>query len=358
MKFVHDSSRKLNGNRLGKGLVAKVVVGALALSLFSMAPLDSNAKQPIPNSKVFDLAAPGKELIRDKRLYNGTVQQSFAFDNVNQHIYIVQLMAGGQQLPGEDSPVSGTNRGKQGDLTLTKLDLDGNILGHMFLKGFGHGVQMGVEVDGDTPYLWTETDSVAEGNDGWGTQLARFTFEDGAILTPDSPQLEKHRLIDGADRTTVSIDPANELLTMRYRKEGVFHFALFDLEQVKQNNYVPLADVLQPPMGTFQGFTSYGGYLYTLEGNAYGSSGSVEPYGNTYITSVDWNTGKVVDRALFTGGDSLTFREPEGLAIRIPNIKHPQKAQLGVGFASNFTPDRWGNVYYLDQPVPEESLKR
>ena len=354
----NEIKSKWSGKRFGNGWLKKIAVGALALLLFSAAPLDSNAKQLIPKSKIFDLMAPGKELIRDKELYNGTVQQSFAFDNVNQHIYVVQLMAGGQQLPGEEAPVSGAKRSEQGDLTLTKLDIDGNILGHMFLTGFGHGVQIGVEVEGNTPYLWTETDSVAEGKDGWGTQLARFPFNNGAILTPDSPSLEKHRLIEGVDRTTVNIDPANELLTMRYRKDGVFHFALFDLKQVKRNKYVPIADVLQPPMGTFQGFTSYGGYLYILEGNAFGNNGSVEPYGNTYITSVDWRTGNVVDRQLFTGGGSLTFREPEGMAIRIPNMKHPQKAQLSIGFASNFTPNRWGNIYYIDKLVPEKSLKR
>jgi hypothetical protein len=354
-----EQKNLVNKNRLGKKIFTGMAVGAMALSLFSVIPANADAKRPVLHSKTFDLAAVGKELIRDKALHNGTVQQSFAFDNVNKHIYVVQLMAGGQQLPGEAAPVSGTQRGKDGDLTLTKLDFEGNELGYMFLKGFGHGVQIGVEVDeSGTPYLWTETDSVAEGNDGWGTQLARFQFDNGAILTPESPQLEKHRLIEGVDRTTVNIDPANETLTMRYRdSDKVFHFALFDLDQVNQGNYEPIADVLQPQLGTFQGFASYGEYLYLLEGNAYGSSGSAAPDGNTYITSVNWNNGKVVDKELFLGGTSLSFREPEGLAIRIPDTRHPHKAQLGVGFASNFTPNRWGNIYYIDQLVPEESLK-
>lgn len=338
-----------------KRVFIKLIAGVLVLSLFL--PASISAKQQVVSSKMFDVSVVGKELIRDKVLHNGTVQQSFAFDNVNQHIYVLQLMAGGQQLPGEEAPVSGANRALNGDLALTKLDLEGKILGHMFLKGFGHGVQMGVEADENGTYLWTETDSVAEGKDGWGTQLARFQFENGAIFTPDSPQLEKHRLIEGIDRTTVNIDPANGLLTMRYRQDGSFRFGVFNLEDVKQGNYVPVVDVAQPPMGTFQGFASYGEYLYLLEGNAYNGSSSVEPYGNTYITVVNLNTGDVVDRKLFVGGNDLTFREPEGLAIRVPDVKHPRKAQLSVGFASNFTPNRLANIYYIDELVPENSIK-
>lgn len=225
----------------------------------------------------------------------------------------------------------------------------------MFLKGFGHGVQIGVETVGDTAYLWTETDSVAEGSDGWGTQIARFRFENEKILTPTSPELEKHRLVEGADRTTVNIDAAHGLLTMRYRKDGVFRFGVYALEEVKRHRYTPVADVPQPAMGTFQGFASYGGYLYLLEGNAYGSNGSVAPTGNTYITAVDLNTGEVVDKQLILAGDTLSFREPEGLAIRLPKINNSHKAELCIGFASNFTPARLANIYSLDRLLPVEA---
>ncbi|MGM0805608.1 MAG: Tat pathway signal sequence domain protein [Bacillota bacterium] len=331
-----------------KKSVGMITVLALSLSL----SIPASAKQSVPHSKVFDLDAPVHELFRDKALHNGTVQQSFGFDDVNGHVYVMQLMAGGIQLPGEDAPVSGATRSLNGDLTLTKLDLEGNKLGYMYLKGFGHGVQMGIETEDGVPYIWSETDSVAEGKEGWGTQLARFPFEDGAILTPDSASLEKHRLVEGADRTTVNIDSSNNLLTMRYRVNGVFHFGVFSLDDVKEGRYVPAADVVQPSLGTFQGFASYGSFLYLLEGNAYGSNGSVAPTGNTYITVVNLENGEVVDRELFTGGQDLSFREPEGLGIRVPDIRHPHKAQLYVGFASNFTPNRLSNLLYIDELMP------
>ncbi|MDF2960839.1 MAG: hypothetical protein K0S39_2574 [Paenibacillus sp.] len=357
MNRFNQSMKQAIRNTLMGRRIWKLVAGIAFVSLLPLTPLSSSAEKSVLNSKMFDLSAPATELIRDKALHNGTVQQSFAFDNVNQHIYVVQLMAGGQQLPGEAGPVSGAGRALNGDLTLTQLDQAGNKLGYMFLKGFGHGVQIGVETVGDTAYLWTETDSVAEGKDGWGTQIVRFKFENEKILTPSSPELEKHRLIEAADRTTVNIDEANGLLTMRYRKDGAFRFGVYDLEEVKKNRYIPLADVPQPAMGTFQGFASYGGYLYLLEGNAYGSSGSVEPRGNTFITSVDLNTGDVIDKQLIMAGDTLSFREPEGLGIRLPNLNNPNKAELSIGFASNFTPSRLANIYTLDRLLPVEALK-
>ncbi|MCY9661753.1 hypothetical protein P5G65_08030 [Paenibacillus chondroitinus] len=334
-----------------------LIAGVVLICVLGSSMPTASAKQPSWHSKVFDLSAQPTELVRDKALQNGTVLQSFAFDNVNKHIYTVQLMAGGLMLPGEPAAVSGANRSLNGDLALTELDLEGNKLGYMYLKGFGHGVQIGVETEDGIPYIWSETDSVAEGKDGWGTVITRFKFENGKILTPESPELQKHKLIEGADRTTVNIDAVNDLLTMRYRKDGVFHFGVYELESVKQHQYDAIADVVQPSVGTFQGFASYGQYLYLLEGSSYGTSGSVEPTGNTYITTVNFDTGEAVDKQLITAGSSLSFREPEGLAVRIPDVKHPQKAELGVGFASDFTPLRLANVYTYNRMLPEAAIK-
>ncbi|OXM83676.1 hypothetical protein [Paenibacillus rigui] len=345
--------RKLVGGNRRVRLAAVVTVFTL---LLSVVPGVQAAKSPL-HSKMFDLSEPAAELIGDQELHNGTVMQSFAIDNVNRHMYIVQLMAGGQQLPDESAPVKGAARDLNGDLALTKLDMSGNKLGYMFLKGFGHGVQIGVETVGDTAYLWTETDSVAEKDGhGWGTQLARFAFEDGKVLTPGSPELEKFSLVEGADRTTVNIDPANGLLTMRYRINNAFHYGVYELEKVKRHVYEPVADVLQPSVGTFQGFASYGGYLYLLEGDAFGSNGSTAPTGNTKITAVSLNTGEVVDKQLISAGDSLTYREPEGMAIHLPDASHPQKAELTFGFASSFTPLRLANIYTIDRLLPEQAI--
>ncbi|GAB3809066.1 phage baseplate protein [Micromonospora zhanjiangensis] len=173
------------GGAIGLGAIW---AGGAALAA-STAPAPARPSGGIDPATRFDLAAPGTALFEGRPLHDATVIQSLAFDNVNKHVYTVQLMAGGRQLPGESAPVSGATRGYRGDLCLTRLDLAGNELGHMYLTGFGHGVQIGAEPVGSSAFLWTEVDAVADdGTNGWGTQLARFRFVDGAVRTPDSPR--------------------------------------------------------------------------------------------------------------------------------------------------------------------------
>jgi len=323
-------------------------LGAVAAALpvaASPAAADTSAR--------FDLTAPGQPLFVTKPLHNKTVLQSIAFDNVNRHVYTVQLMAGGQQLAGEDAPVSGANRDLAGDLCLTKLDLDGTELGYMFLKGFGHGVQIGAEPVGSSAFLWTETDSISDdGLHGWGSHLARFRFENGAILTPDSAEVRRLELIPGADRTTCGLDPVLNRLVMRHRIAGTFRYALYDLDGVRCNQFSPIFEVDQPALTySFQGYASSGGYLYLLEGTSYGSSGSTAPVGNTYLTCVDWATGSVVARQLVTDGWDLPFREPEGMAIQVPDPGDPSRVRLAFGFASTTSPTdtaKLASVYYKD----------
>jgi hypothetical protein len=328
---------------------------ALAVLLLVAQGFDSKVSASVAPSAQFDLTASSTQLIREKALKNNTVLQSIAFDNVNQHVYTMQVIQGGLQLPGESAAVAGATRALNGDLCVTKLDLAGNILSYMYLKGFGHGVSFGVESglgqQGDSvAYLWTEVDSVAEGSTGWGTQLARFPFVDGAVITPNTTWLEKRQLVSGADRTTVNIDMTHGLLTMRYRHNGQFQYGVYSLDQVKQNSYVQLAHVFQPTnlQYDFQGYTSWGSYLYLLEGSAYGTTGSIAPDGNTYITSVDLNTGNVTDRQLTKAGNSLDYREPEGMAIQVPNLSNPLDARLSFGFASGATGARVGSIYFKD----------
>ncbi|GIP34537.1 hypothetical protein [Paenibacillus sp. J2TS4] len=360
MNCVNEEAKKADRKMSSGKFGGKLLAGVLALCLIPAVPLgtyavssENSAAASVSLPKRFNFDGPAAEVIRQKPLHNGTVMQSFAFDNVNEHVYVLQLMSGGQQLPDESEPVSGAVRSANGDMTLTKLDLSGNKLGYMFLKGFGHGVQMGVETDGDSTYLWTETDSVTEGTSGWGTKIARFTFEDGKILTPDSPELEKFAPIPGADRTTVNIDMSDHLLTMRYRLKGEFRYAVYRLEDVKEHRYTPIADVPQPAVGTFQGFASYRGYLYLLEGTSYGSAGSVEPLGNTYITTVKLDTGEVVGKTLVLAGTSLPFREPEGMGLRIPDASKPNEVELNVGFASDFSPTRLANIFSVSR-LPQQ----
>jgi hypothetical protein len=304
-----------------------------------------------PGSPRFDLTAPSSLLIREKALQNATVLQAFAFDNTNRRIYAVQLMQGGITLAGEPGPVSGADRARNGDLCLTQLDLAGNRLGAMYLKGFGHGVQIGAEPVGRSTYVWCEAEGVSDGTNAWGRSLGRFKFVNGQILTSGSAGVDLHRPIPAATSTTCAIDPVNNRLVMRYRLDDAPRITAYDLAAVRAGVYRPLATVDQPAVVApveqpFQGYAALGRYLYLYEGAAYGKPGSVPPTGNTYITCVDLETGAVLDRQLTKAGYSLDYREPEGMAIQLTRPGQACTARLCMGFASGVTGARMASIYY------------
>lgn len=305
------------------------------------------AAASVPVSGRFDLSDPSDKLIRGNRLHNNTVMQSFAFDNVNKRIYTVQVVQGGVQLPGESAPVPGATRAANGDLCVSQLDLAGNKITFMYLKGFGHGVQIGVEPVGSTAYLWTETDAV----DQWGTAITRFKFTAGAVFTTSTSGLEKHRPVSGSTNNTCAIDPTTNRIILRHKVSSGFRYNVYNLADVRARSYTPLASVAQPAtVGSarpFQGYTALGSYLYMLEGSAYGTYDSVEGTGNTYITVVDLNTGAQVDRGLTKAGYTIPFREPEGMAIQLPTGS-ASSARLCCGFAGGESGARNASIYYKD----------
>ncbi|MEU6771268.1 Tat pathway signal sequence domain protein [Streptomyces sp. NPDC046759] len=354
---------RAGGAVIGAAAVPAVAVGvAEGVTRSRRTPQNDTTPGSVTASKRFDLTAASTSLLREVDLTGTRVLQSFAFDNTRGHLFTVQLVDGGLQLPGETQTYSGADREANGDLCLTRLDTSGRILGTMYLRGFGHGVQIGVESTTSGTYLWTETHNVRTANSdgtytGWGDRIARFEFANGTVLTAGSPALTQYTLESGVDRTTCTVDPVNNRLAVRCRVGGAFRFRLYDLAAFKAGGRTTLADVAQPAdlqpgyTDTFQGFASYGSYLYLLAGSAYGSDGSVSPNGNTYITTVDWNTGSLVEQKLTKAAYTLLYREPEGMAIQIPDPGNPQAVRLCSGFAS-YTSDtdqsKRASIYYKD----------
>ncbi|MET7480224.1 Tat pathway signal sequence domain protein [Streptomyces sp. NPDC005648] len=340
------------------GMLGTAALGSAA----TVALTSGTASAAVAASTKFDLTAPSSELLREIDLQDVRVLQSFSFDNTNKHVYTVNLVQGGRQLPGETRQYTGTERAANGDLAVTRLDLTGAEIGRMYLKGFGHGVAIAAEPSGNSAYLWTETDAVAATDsagvtNGWGSKLARFKFVNGTVLTSDSSQVTKFSPVSGADRTTIAIDPVNSRLAVRYRVSGVFKFSLYELTAFKAGTFTPLATVTQPTgsaYSDFQGFTTLGQYLYMIDGNAYTYADSTtttptNPAGNTYITRIDWNTGSVSDRQLTKAAESLYYREPEGLAIQIPDTSNTAACRLVMGFASENSAtdtDKMASFYY------------
>ncbi|MFI8105818.1 Tat pathway signal sequence domain protein [Streptomyces sp. NPDC086023] len=350
---------------LDRRLLLKWAAGALGAAGVGAGVLATagNAAGAVGTSQRFSLTDPSTELFREIDLQETRVLQSFSFDNTNKHLYVVSLVDGGRQLPGESRRYTGDERARYGDLCVTRLDWHGSIIGRMYLKGFGHGVSIAAEPAGNSAWLWTETDSVEAANPsyptdptkniGWGSRIGRFKFSNGAVLTPTSSKLTKFSPVAGADRTTIAVDPANNRLAVRYRLAGTFQFGLYDLAAFKAGTFTQLAHVTQPTVlaSDFQGFTSYGQYLYLLEGKAYSSTNPAP--GNTYHTVIDWNTGSVAERRLTEAGASLPFREPEGLAIQIPDTATPTAVRLCTGFASGADAGspKQASFYYKDALV-------
>lgn len=329
--------------------------GFIFIILLTIAFLQACSSEPsIEDAKQFDISSEPTELFRNKTVRDKTVLQSFAFDNVNEHVYVLQVMAGSQQVGDETVAASWSKRTLQGDLTLTKLDKEGEQLEYMHLKGFGHGVAMGIEIEDDEPFIWMETDAIDDGENGWGSKLVRFPFEDQAVLDSDVDNLDTYELIPDADRTTVNIDQAYGLLTMRYRLDGQINFATFSLDDVKEGDYEPLYTIPQPDdIETFQGFASHGDYLYLLEGNSF--ENEEDDTGNTYITTINLQNEDVIDKQFIEAGMDLPFREPEGMGISIPDFDNPEDAVLNFGFASQHESYaiKLINIFGFDQMVED-----
>ncbi|MGW1889085.1 phage baseplate protein [Streptomyces sp. NPDC002004] len=305
--------------------------GGLGLAALGLGLGAGPASATVPSSQRFDLTQPSYDLYRSQPLHDSTVQQGFAFDNVNRRLFVAQRLDGSSDTAG--------------DLCITQLDFDGNYLGYMHLKGFGHGVAFGAQGVGTSTYLWTEVDA---NSNGYGQRLARFKFTSGTTLTNTSSALTKFTPVSTANEHTCSIDPVNNRLIVRYNVSGDGkHIAVYDLTAATNGNFgSPLANFKQPALPTmsqtFQGYTAYGQYLYVMTGDSKDVTG--EDNINSEITTINMNTGAIAQAPVFTqAGSTLTFREPEGLAIY---QTVGGEVRLFLGFASGVSGDRRSNLFY------------
>ncbi|CAI7676527.1 unnamed protein product [Penicillium palitans] len=300
-------------------MIALIVLG------FNILPVQAT----IPTSQRFDLSKPSYDLFRSKSLHDTTVQQGFAFDNTNRRLFVAQRRDGSSETSG--------------DLCITQLDFNGNYMGYMHLTSFGHGVSFGAQAVGSSSYLWTEVEA---NSNGYGKKLARFKFVSGTTLSSSSPSLEKFVPITGATEHTCSIDPVNNRLIVRHNLSDGKHIAVFNLDEAMDGVFSsPLANFKHPLLdtvsATFQGYAAYGQYIYLLYGNSYDVTGDV--------TTVNMNTGSVVQGPLITkAGSTLSFREPEGLAIYKTTAG---EVRLFLGFASGDSGDRRSNLFYKNALV-------
>jgi hypothetical protein len=321
---------------LGAGAAAAVVLGDPA-----PAPAEALAAPDGP----FDLSGPATRWIQDKRLHHTTVMQSFAFDERHRHIYALQVVRGGVRLPGESRSYTHAERSKAGDLVLNRLSRSGDRLGHMYLKGFGHGTAMGVEetADGGTA-LWTECD--ANPASGYGRAIGRFRYVAGAVLHSGHRSVVTYRPRPGSTANSAALDLHGRRVLLRYRTRGRRRYALYDLDAFARGRFRPLTDFPQPgaELGLpFQGMTLYGNYAYQMIGSAHDPDNPSADGGDTLLHAIDLRTAQVVEEQRTWAAEEPVLREPEGLAVL-----RSTTPRLCMGFASGPLGGRTYSLYYKE----------
>jgi hypothetical protein len=312
------------------GAAGQATGGAGAAGMPSGGAGAAGAAVTLPSSKYFDLDTPSTRLFWKKPLQDPHhIMQSFAFDQANGRMYFAQLKDGGS---GDD-------------LCITQTDLTGKVTGHMYHNNAGHGVSIGVESVGKDSYLWVETDSSKNDDSGRGTALLRFKFVNGK-----TPSGKKY--FAGSSTITAATDPLNDRIVIRRSESGKMTYRLYSLAAAAKGDFSKtLAKFTQPSLSsksvTFQGYTIFGQYLYTMDGTGHDNADDI----NSYVTRIDMKTGKVDDRALTKAGNSLIFREPEGLAV----YKSGSETRLCMGFGSHDKvggSNRLANVYFKNVLKP------
>src|SRR3954468_2865708 len=247
--------------------------------------------------------------LREKRIREATVMQSFAFDDSNGVLYVAQVVQAGRQLTGESAPRSGTQRAAHGDLAVSRVSYAGQLLSWMYLRGFGHGVAIGVESVGHDSYLWLETASATRAVDGvgYGTRVGRVRFVPGGVISYPSTAIEVHQPVQGATEVSVSVDALNRTVFVRCRVGGVYRYNLYGLDAFRARNYRPLYSAVETGISdVFQGHAHYFDQVYRLEGRTGGVTAAP-----THVSRFDLPTGRTVQRSVTQAARTLTFREPE-----------------------------------------------
>lgn len=309
------------------GAGALVAAGTLGV------PAASARTLSLPTSKRFKMSATTNEFFRSKALWGPTVMQSFAFDTPNNRLFTGQLRSG--------TPAN------SGDLTLSQLNFSGTVLGHMYLNGFGHAVSIGAEAVGSTTYIWTETD--VDTANGRGRQIARFPWQDGATLTSSS--VTKWKPVSNGSVFTPAVDQRFNQLGVRHSLSDGMHINVYSLAAARAGDFsTVLASFKQPALTSgidFQGWALYGSFAYFWEGEVYPGEPD-ETQATSKLWCYDINAGQLVDSFLTLAGKSLTYREPEGMAVYGST---DATARLYFGFASGVVGDRRANLFYRNTLV-------
>ncbi|MEU9063491.1 signaling protein [Streptomyces sp. NPDC048430] len=293
---------------------------AVAATALGVAFGRTEGSPPLPAGAVgpFDVDA-ASELLAPTPLHDITGPQSIAFDERGR-LYALQVMQGGIRLPDEKRAASGKARRLAGDMCVTAYPHGGATPRHMYLRGFGHGISMGVEPSGEGPLLWVESD--ADTRTGYGRAVARIPFRHGTVLDSASPSVRHHRPLPRSHRIHPAVDVAGNRVLVSHRSGDAHRYTVYALDDFLAGSYRPLSDLPNPALHSgevLQGCAVRGDRIYQLTGTPYTEAGGDNPPelgGNTFVSAIDVHSGRAVGRRKVSVAPRLPFREPEGLAVR------------------------------------------
>lgn len=285
------------------------------------------------------------------------IPQAFGYDNDENVLYIAQI----QQGSGHEV---------SGDLVVTKIDNSDttNKLGYCLLKNFGHGAALGVEpFSGSTAspknaWIWVEVAPQPDSaGNAYGTKIARLVCVPGNTYTYDKAnnRITQYNsagnrvdttarffdLAPGSTKVSATYDATSDRVAVRALVSGVWKYSVFSRTAIVPAS-VPLTTYgtqvtvsptnlavanLQAPAGgehqsglSFQGYTLYGDWIYTLVGNPYNPPDDTDK-NLTAISafSIDGAYKYVAKTPLdeyayaSSVGSAGNYFEPEGMAIRV-----------------------------------------
>ncbi|MEU0302575.1 signaling protein [Streptomyces sp. NPDC006175] len=272
---------------------------------------------PVGTVGSFDIDA-ATELLPPTPLHHTTGPQSIAFDEQGR-LFSLQVMQGGIRLADERRTMSGKARRLAGDMCVTAYRHGDAAPQHMYLRGFGHGISMGVEPSDTGPQLWVESD--ADERTGYGRAVARIPFRHDTVLDSASPAVRHHRPLPRSHRIHPAVDVAANRVLVSHRTGDAHRCTTYALDEFLSGSYRPLADLRNLALRdgeTLQGCAVHEDLIYQLTGTPYTEAGGDNPPtggGNTFVSAIDMRSGKTAGRRKVSVAPHLSFREPEGLAV-------------------------------------------
>lgn len=270
-------------------------------------------------------------------LHESTVHQQAALDPATGDVYATQVPQSGRQLPGEPDPVPWDVRGARGDLCISRVSPAGELLEHMYVRGFDHGASLGVEQRDGAVWIWTSYDATERpiGENAHGRLLCRFPWQPAAVLDVGSPSVEAFDPLPDASSLTLALDSEHSQVGVRYVRAGGRRYRIYSYAAFTSGDFEDYAyDYPQTETDLFQSWCLYGRYAYQWHGSATSDTNPLP--GNAAFVIVDLFTGRRIRKVAYTGQPDLAHREPEAITV-LPAAEGPR---LAYSLATDNAPRR------------------